>query len=349
MYRNRAARMHWEAGVYHRSFVRGRFDSESIATYDQNQSETGALLGAQYHKSLVTRLGFGIAAAHRSDTDGDLIVRSDNAAVTSMETPVLAAQLGGIDPGSWKLGIGGVQDLSMLADVSSVGLAQFENAARELAASDQREFIPSVEYARSNLTLGVNLSRDTRVWSDYRGPRTGSLLTITASTAFNAPGDITYLDVAQHDSLQQHVAAGLDRIGVAAMFLTHRRITFLDLAWRTRAFADNGPGELIYGIGGLYSVAGFPRGFLRSPRVAYTNLEVRAPLWNYGLVPLPIRAVTLPAGEGFLFVDAGIAEGSGSIYSYGVGLRLRLGFLTYEWRHLLRDGLRNQNGLVMAW
>ena len=349
MYRNRAARMHWETGVYHRSMMSGRFYADSTATYDRNQSETGVLLGAQYHKSLVTRLGFGMALAYRTDTDGDIIVRRDNQEAMSTEAPVLAAQVGSIDPRAWQLALGGVADLSMLADASSVGLAQFENAARQLAAQPEREFIPSVEYVRSNMTLGVNMSRDTRVWSDYRGPRAGSLLTISATSGFNAPGDIMYLDAAQQDSLQRQVKAGLDRIGLAAMFLTHRRITFLDVAVRLRAFADHGPGELIYGLGGLYSVAGYPRGFLRSPRVAYTNLEMRAPLWNYGLLTLPIRSLTLPAGEGFVFLDAGAADGGGSIYSYGVGMRLKLGFLTYEWRHLLREGLRNQNGFVLAW
>jgi hypothetical protein len=343
MYRNRSARMHWETGVYHRSMMSGRFYADSTSTYDRNQSET------QYHKSLVTRLGFGMAVAHRTDTDGDVVVRRDNQEAMRTEAPVLSAKVGGIDPRAWQLALGGVEDLAMLADASSVGLAQFENAARQLAAKDEREFIPSVEYVRSNMTLGVSLSRDTRVWSDYRGPRAGHLLTISATSGFNAPGDVTYIDAAQQDSLQHHVAAGLDRVGLAAMFLTHRRITFLDVAVRLRAFADHGPGELIYGIGGLYSVAGFPRGFLRSPRVAYTNLEMRAPLWNYGLLTLPIRSLTLPAGEGFAFLDAGVADGGGSIYSYGVGLRLKLGFLTYEWRHVLRDGLRNQNGFVLAW
>jgi hypothetical protein len=30
-------------------------------------------------------------------------------------------------------------------------------------------------------------------------------------------------------------------------------------------------------------------------------------------------------------------------------LRLKMGFLTYEWRRQLRDGFRNQSGLTLAW
>jgi len=32
-----------------------------------------------------------------------------------------------------------------------------------------------------------------------------------------------------------------------------------------------------------------------------------------------------------------------------VGLRLRLGILAFEWRQMLRSGLRNENGFTAAW
>jgi len=59
--------------------------------------------------------------------------------------------------------------------------------------------------------------------------------------------------------------------------------------------------------------------------------------------------LVFPAGDGFVFYDSGIANGKSGIHSYGVGLRLRLGFLAYEWRHPSRSGLRNQNGISLTW
>ncbi|MFQ5601086.1 MAG: hypothetical protein ACE5G2_11110, partial [Candidatus Krumholzibacteriia bacterium] len=348
-YRNRASRTHWQVSGFHRSVVRARYDADSTATVNRNESEQGLLFSAQYHKSLVTRFGFGLSVTRRTDATGRIVARQEDTSIQQSDAPVLGLQLPRFDPRSWRLSLGGVPNLSMLTDRSPAAMAKWGEAERVATRQAETEFLPTQEYVRSNVTLGGNFSRDTRVWSDVRGPHSGALFVVSASAGVNTPGSRTDLNSAQGDSLRQHVASGLDRVSVAALFLTHRRLRFLDLAFRVRGFANDGHQALVYGLGGIYSVAGFSRGFIRSERIAYANLEARAQLWDYSAIRLPIHHLVLPAADGFLFVDAGAADGAEAIYSYGIGLRLRFGFLAWEWRRLLRAGLRNQNGLTFVW
>jgi hypothetical protein len=158
---------------------------------------------------------------------------------------------------------------------------------------------------------------------------------LSFSTGFNAPGTRTYASGAEQDSLSEKVAAGLDRIAASVLFAAHRRLGPIDLAFRGRALANDGPGALIYGLGGISTLAGVPIGFIRSPQVAYTNVEARMQILDHAVARLPLYKLPLPALDGFLFLDSGTGSGSRSLSSYGVGLRLRYGFLAYEWRHPL--------------
>ena len=72
-------------------------------------------------------------------------------------------------------------------------------------------------------------------------------------------------------------------------------------------------------------------------------------LWDYSTWRLPVRALMFPAADGFLYVDGGVADGASPMLSYGLGLRLRLGFLAFEWRRPLRDDQRDQRGLTFLW
>jgi hypothetical protein len=347
-YRNRAARTHWQVGGYYRSLVRSYFESDSLATYDRNQSEQGLLVAAQYHRSLVTRLGAGASLTRRTDARG-LLVRQEDITLKEADAPIAGLQLPGLDPRGWALSFGGVSDPALLLDRSPAGIARWAETEKQVTAAAERIFEPTETYVRPNLSLGGSYSRDTRIWSDLRGPRTGSLFVLHLASGFNASGTRTYHDGAQQDSLQQDVPAGVDRLSVEMLFLTHRRLGPLDLAMRLRAYANGGPQAVVYGVGGLYSVAGYPRGIIRSAQVAYANMELRAQLWDYSRFSLPVWSPVLPAGEGFFFFDAGTGADSSGIYSYGLGLRLRLGILAFEWRQPLRSGLRKQSGFNAAW
>jgi hypothetical protein len=255
----------------------------------------------------------------------------------------------GVDPRGWGLSWAGVSDPALLVDDAPGSAARWGETQKQISAAAEQLFQPTETYVRPNASIGLSYSRDTRVWSDMRGPSAGSLFIIGASSGFNATGSRLYLDGSEQDSLQVDVPPGLDRIAMDMLFLTHRRLGPLDLAFRVRAYANSGPQSVVYGVGGLYSVSGYPRGFLRGERVAYANSEVRLQFWNYSRARIPILSPVLPAGEGFFFVDGGTATDSPFIYSYGVGLRLRLGILAFEWRQMLRSGLRNENGFTAAW
>ena len=347
-YRNSAARTHWHVGGYYRSLIGNYYNAGGVTTYTRNQSEAGLLLSGQYHKSLVTRFGAALSFTQRTDSRG-LMVRADDLTLREANAPVAGLRLQGLDPREWGLDFGGVEEPALLLDHSDDAAVRWGETERLAAERAQTIFQPTETYARPNAEISSSYSRDTRVWSDVRGPSTGSLLVLTLAAGFNAQGSRTYVNGAQQDSLQLHVGPGLDRISFNALFLMHRRLSFLDVAFRARAYTNDGPQSLIYGVGGLYSVSGFPRGFVRGEKVAYTNLEVRAPFWDYSRFRMPVWRPVLPAAEGFLYCDAGAALHSRAVYSYGVGLRLRYGMLSFEWRQPLRDGLRPENGFTAAW
>jgi hypothetical protein len=348
-YANRASRIHWQVSGFYRSILRARFQADSTFSVNRTESEQGLLLSGQYHQSLVSRVGLALAVTRRTDTEGKILASESESTVLAAEAPVLEMQMPRLDPRAWRLALGGVPNVSLLTDRSATAMRQWAEADRAHAARAEREFLPTQEYVRPNAEVGLSFSRDTRVWSDARGPRAGSLWLVSVASGFNAPGMRTELNGAKQDSVQHRVTAGLNRVSFAALLVKHQRLGHLDLAFRGRALLNDGPQALIYGLGGMYSVSGYPTGFIRSERIAYANFEVRAQIWDYSRLRLPVYALTLPATDAFIFYDAGIAEGAPAIYSYGVGVRLRLGFLAYEWRHLIRNGLRNQNGLVLVW
>ena len=348
-YRNSASRTHWQLSTFYRSVVRSRYQLEQAAIVDRNEIEAGAMLSAQFHRSLVTRWGVQIAASRRTDTLGDILTQPTDTPLQTSQSPIFGLQLGGFSPDKWSTSIAGLQDLSILTDNSSMGLAQWKEAETRLSAEIEPRFVPSSEYSRSNITIGTSWSRDTRVWADYRGPRAGALFTASLSAGFDAPGSTVLLDGAQADSLQSRVASGLDRLTASWLFVAHRRVSIVDLAWRVQGLANIGQQAFAYGLGGIHSLSGIGTGSIRSQRIAWTNAEARVPLWDYGHFSLRIPQLVFPAADGFLFYDAGIAGGTSGIHSYGVGLRLKMGFLTYEWRRQLRDGFRNQSGITLAW
>jgi hypothetical protein len=348
-YRNSASRTHWQLSGFYRSVVRSRYQLESVVPIDRNEIEAGGMFSAQYHKSLVTRLGFHLAVTRRSDTVGDILTQPTDLAMQSEQAPILGLQLGGLSPQAWKMSLAGLQDLSLLANDSSIGLAQWKDAERRLSADVEPRFAASSEYTRSNIAIGTSWSRDTRVWSDYRGPRAGALFVLSLTAGFNTPGSNVLLDHSESDSLRTQVSSGIDRVTASWLFVTHRRLAFLDLAWRVQGLMNTGHQSLTYGLGGIHSLSGVEPGSIRSDRIAWTNAEVRVPLWDYGRFSVRIPQLVFPAADGFLFYDAGIADGISGLHSYGVGLRLKMGFLTYEWRHQLRSGLQNQGGLTLAW
>ena len=145
------------------------------------------------------------------------------------------------------------------------------------------------------------------------------------------------------------MGAGLDRVEGSWLFLTHHRLSFVDLAFRFRGLVNGGPQALVYGLGGIQSISGYPRGGLRSERVSWTNTEARVPLWDYSSWRFPFKSLVLPAADGFLYMDGGVARGLGPLLSYGVGLRLRLGFLAFEWRRPLLEKLSDERGLSFVW
>ncbi len=347
-YRNSASRTHWNVGVYHRSLLRSYYDTGITRTYHRNQSESGALFSAQYHQSLVTRWGTALSLTRRTDTRG-LYFRADDITLKEPEAPVAAFRAPGLDPRSWNFSWGGVTDPALLLDRSPAGIERWAETEKVAARDAQMIFQPTETFVRPNAEVGLSYSRDTRVWSDTRGPSAGSLFVAMLASGFNAWGTRNYIDTAENDSLSFDVPPGLDRVSLNLLFLTHRRVAFFDVALRARAYLNDGPQSLVYGVGGLYSVAGFPQGFLRGEQAAYTNVELRAPFWDYSRFRMPVWSPVLPAAEGFFFCDAGIATHSRNIYSYGVGLRLRYGMLSFEWRQPLRSGLANQNGFTAAW
>jgi hypothetical protein len=347
-YRNRAARTHWQVTGYHRSVVRRRWMPDSVQTVDRQESEQGLLLSAQYHRSLVTRLGLALAATRSSDALGTVRAVEPEPQVAEGAAPVLGLQLHGLHPASWTASLAGVPRLSMLQERSPAALEAWTLAVQGQRDRDE-EFAPTLEFVRPAFRLGGSLSRDTRVWSDYRGPDSGSLLVLDVSTGVSAPGTRTFLNTAGADSTREDVPAGIERLAGSWLFLTHHRVGFVDLAFRCRGLLNDGPQALTYGLGGLYSVAGYLSGEVRSERIAWANTEARAQLWDYSTWKLPIRSLVFPAADGFLYVDSGVAAGAEPLLSYGVGLRLRLGFLAFEWRRPLRDGQRNQRGLAFVW
>jgi hypothetical protein len=307
------------------------------------------MFSAQYHKSLVTRFGLHVAMTRRSDTVGNILTEPTDLLTQSQQAPILGLKLGGLSPKDWKTSLAGLQDLSLLADDSDIGLAKWKEAERRLSADIEPRFVASSEYSRSNIAIGTSWSRDTRVWSDYRGPRTGALMVLSLTAGFNTPGSNVLLDHSESDSLRTDVASGIDRLTASWLFVTHRRVGFLDFAWRAQGLLNAGQQSLTYGLGGIHSLSGIGSGSIRSQRIAWTNAEMRVPLWDYGRFSVRIPQLVFPAADGFLFYDAGIADGISGVHSYGVGLRLKMGFLAYEWRHQLRSGLRNQSGLTLAW
>lgn len=348
-YRNSASRTHWQLSTFYRSVVRSRYQIDSVVPIDRNEIEAGAMFSAQYHKSLVTRIGFNISASRRTDTLGDILTLPNEIPLQTSEAPILGLQFGGLSPRTWNHSIAGLSDLSLLAEDSPTALAQWQEAERKVSASVEPRFVPAAEYARSNVTVGTSWSRDTRVWADYRGPRHGALLVFSLSAGFDAPGNNILLNSSQGDSLRQRVGAGLDRVTASWLFVAHRRLSVIDLAWRVQGLVNEGTQALTYGMGGLHSLSGISSGSIRSQRIAWTNAEARVPLWNYGRFSLRIPQLVFPAADAFAFYDAGIADGISGLHSYGVGVRLKMGFLTYEWRRQLRNGLQNQSGLTLAW
>lgn len=347
-YRNRTARTHWQAGGYHRSIVRRRYAADSLDTFDRRETEQGLLLSAQYHKSLVTRIGAGLAIARRSEADGAVVVRTEEATREPVAAPVLGLELGGIRPAAWAASLCGVPRLEGLLDRSPAAMGTWTQALAE-KTSREEEFVASLDYVRPNVSAGLTLSRDTRVWFDYRGPDSGSLLVLQVSGGVDAPGRRTYQSAAGTDSLREHVGSGLDRVAGSWLFLTHRRAAFVDFAFRCRGLLNDGPQAILYGLGGIYSVSGYPRAGVRSHGVAWSNAEARVQLWDYSRWRLPVPGMVFPAADGFLYLDAGLAQGAEALHSYGLGLRLRLGFLAFEWRHPLRAGQPDQRGLAFLW
>lgn len=346
-YRNRVARTHWQVSAFHRSVLRSRYTLDSLDTVDRRESEQGVLLSAQYHKSLVTRLGFGVSLTRRNDTSGRVVMRQDEVVAPPPGAPLLGLRLPGLHPDSWQVSVAGLPRLALLQDRSPTALAAWSEALQQNAARKE-EFLPTSEYVRPALTLGTSLSRDTRVWSDYRGPDSGSLFVVDVSAGAHAPGTQAAVGAAS-DGSQQDIGSGLERLATSWLFVSHRRASIVDLAFRCRGLWNEGPQALTYGLGGIYSVAGYPRATVRSERIAWSNAEARVQLWDYSTWRFPVRSMVFPAADGFVFADAGVAHGSEPLYSYGIGLRLRLGFLAFEWRRSLRDGLTNQRGLSLVW
>lgn len=346
-YRNRVARTHWQVSGFHRSVIRSRYTLDSLQTVDRRESEQGLLLSAQYHKSLATRLGFGLSVARRNDTSGRVVARQDEFVTPPPGAPLLGLQLPGPNPASWNVAVAGLPRLSLLRDRSPAALAAWSDAVQQNTAR-QEEFLPTSEYVRAAATLGAGLSRDTRVWSDYRGPDSGSLLVVDLSAGAHAPGTRAAVGQAS-DGSRESIGTGLERLAAGWLFLTHRRCSFVDLAFRCRGLLNSGPQAITYGLGGIYSVAGYRRAAVRSERIAWANAEARVPLWDYSTWRLPWRPLVFPAADGFVYADAGVAGGSEPLSAYGIGLRLRLGFLAFEWRRSLRSGLAHQSGLSIVW
>jgi hypothetical protein len=347
-YQNRAARTHWQVSGFHREMLVTRYQAGENHLVHSNETEQGLLFSAQYHKSMVTRFGFGMSAGRRTNAQGNVVAREQDTTVHQSEAPVLALQMQQLQPRSWNFAVAGVPEQELLTDRSPTALARWAEVGRELATQHE-EFIPSQEYVRPNLELSVGLSRDTRVWTDVRGPRSGSLFLLGLSTGFNAPGTRRYVSTAQADSTSAEVAGGLDRVAITALFAAHRRLGPLALAFRGRALANEGPGAFTYGLGGIATLAGVPSGTIRAQQVAYANAEARMQLLDYNAIRLPVRFLPVPAADGFVFMDSGVGAHAPGISTYGVGLRLRYGFMAYEWRHPLRAGLDDQHGLLLTW
>lgn len=351
-YRNRTARTHWQAAGFHRSVVRRRYTADPIRVdsapvIDRQESEQGLLLSAQYHQSLITRFGLGVSVARRSDGIGRVETPAEETLRVPLEVPALELQLAGLRPRSWNTTIFGVQRLAMLQDRSPAALDAWRDAVAQ-AKQDER-FVVESEYVRPAFGIGTSFSRDTRTWADYRGPHSGSLLVLDIAGGVHAHGTTTLKNAAGGDSLQSQRSSGLERLSGSWLFVTHRRAAFVDLAMRCRGLLNSGPQALIYGLGGISTVAGYPAALVRSPRVAWTNTEARVQLWDYSAWRLPVRGLVIPAADGFVFADAGVARGTEPLYSYGIGLRMRLGFLAFEWRKSLRAGQVDQRGLTLVW
>jgi hypothetical protein len=347
-YRNTSARTHWQVAAYDRSIVRRRYGLDSLEVFDRRENERGVLFSAQYHKSLVTRIGAGVSLSYRTQATGRIEADVAQTLREPLEAPVLGLELGGLRPRSWQTTWFGVSRLGLLRDRSPAALGEWTAAARTQAATEER-FVAEQEYVRPSLGLGTSLSRDTRVWADYRGPHSGTLLVLDVSGGVHAPGHTTTLTASGDDSVRVRRGAGLERLAGSWLLVTHRRAGFVDLALRCRGLLNDGPQALVYGLGGIYSVSGYPTALVRSHGVAWTNAEARVQLWDYSAWRVPFRGLVFPAADGFVYTDAGVARGVEPLCSWGVGLRLRLGFLAFEWRKALRAGHEDQRGISLLW
>ncbi len=348
-YRNRTARTHWQASTFHRAVVRARYAAgDSAKSFDRRETETGVLLSAQYHQSLITRLGLGMTITRRSDAVGRVEVPDEPALHTGSDAPVLALQFAGLRPRTWMAAPFGVPSLALLQERSPAALQAWQDAVQSQAQRDEK-FVVEQDYVRPAFGLGASLSRDTRVWSDYRGPNSGLLLVLDISGGVHTPGSTTTVGASGADSLRTTRSKGLERVAGSWLLLTHHRAAFVDLAFRCRGLLNDGPQALVYGLGGIYSVSGYPSALVRSHGIAWSNAEARVQLWDYSAWRVPIHSLVIPAADGFLYADTGVARGTSPLFSAGLGLRLRLGFLAFEWRRPFRAGQESQRGLALLW
>jgi hypothetical protein len=348
-YRNRTARTHWQVSGFHRDIVRSRYAAgDSVTSFDRRETETGLLLSAQYHQSLVTRLGLGMTITRRSDATGRVEIPADQTQHAASEAPVLELQFAGLHWRDWLAAPFGVSSLALLQERSPAALQAWQDAAQTQAQRNEK-FVVEQDYVRPAFGLGASLSRDTRVWSDYRGPNSGLLLVLDVSGGVHTPGSNIIAGASGTDSVRTSHGKGLEEVAGSWLLLTHHRAAFVDLAFRCRGLLNDGPQALVYGLGGIYSVSGYPSALVRSHNIAWSNAEARVQLWDYSAWRVPVHSLVIPAADGFLYADTGVARGTSPLFSAGLGLRLRLGFLAFEWRHPFQAGQEPQRGVAFLW
>lgn len=144
------------------------------------------------------------------------------------------------------------------------------------------------------------------------------------------------------DGLRTNVTVGVTndltngRFDAWTLSLDHRRYVRLGLraAYAVRAFGyyTGGSRPRRISVGGPWGLRGYPRiGRVAGTRAFLLNQEVRFPLTDFIAVGFPFGEVRLPAVQGAVFADLGSASTPrtherGVLGSYGLGLRMSLGF-----------------------
>ena len=161
-------------------------------------------------------------------------------------------------------------------------------------------------------TNSLSLIGDNSLWF-ATGPRDGSRFNLTGALTTNWSKGRT------------------ENVTLSADLRRYLRVSqWTSFALRFQGRVSEGADPLRVGMGGSYSLRGYPRQSIFGTRAYLVNSEYRFPLFDRLRVGIPLQGMELPGIEGALFADAGNAWEKFEPFpkprgSFGVGLRTNLG------------------------